>query len=166
MLQPLRRRTWAPRGQTPQQRAWDRHDRLSVIASLTLSPARRDVSLHFQLLEHNARGDDMIWYLTQMHRHLRRKIIMVWDRYSVHRSAAKYFQARHPDWFAFEWLPAYAPELNPTEQIWNHAKYSDLANFIPDDVHHLQHELTDSLPQQQHSAKLLRAFFQHARLPL
>ena len=31
MLQPLRRRTWAPRGQTPVQYAWDRHDRFSVL---------------------------------------------------------------------------------------------------------------------------------------
>ena len=33
MLQPLRRRTWAPSGQTPLQDAWDRHDRLSVVGS-------------------------------------------------------------------------------------------------------------------------------------
>ena len=31
MLQPLRRRTWAPRGQTPIHYAWDRHDRWSVM---------------------------------------------------------------------------------------------------------------------------------------
>ena len=31
MLQPVRRRTWAPSGQTPIQKAWDRHERLSAI---------------------------------------------------------------------------------------------------------------------------------------
>ena len=36
-----------------------------------------------------------------------------------------------------EWLPGYAPELNPSEQIWNHDKYTDLANFVPDDIQHL-----------------------------
>ena len=49
------------------------------------------------------------------------------------RSAA----AHRPDWIQFEWLPAYAPELNPVEQCWNRTKYSDLPNFIPDDIDHL-----------------------------
>jgi len=80
MLQPVCRRTWAPSGQTPIQRAWDRHDRLSAIAALALSPVRRDPSLYFQLLEHNVQTEDMIWFLTQMHRHFGRKIILVWDR--------------------------------------------------------------------------------------
>jgi len=44
---------------------------------------------------------------------------------------------KHPDWFETEWLPAYAPELNPAEMLWNHTKYADLANFIPEDVNDL-----------------------------
>jgi hypothetical protein len=31
MLQPVRRRTWAPSGQTPYHDAWDRHERLRVV---------------------------------------------------------------------------------------------------------------------------------------
>jgi transposase len=166
MLQPVRRRTWAPCGQTPLQQAWDRHDRLSAIAVLALSPVRRDPSLFFQLLKHNVQAEDMIWFLTQMHHHFRRKIILVWDRLNVHRAAAKHFEASHPEWFTFEWLPAYAPELNPTEQIWNHAKYSDLANFVPDDVTHLNREVRNSFQDQQQSPNLLRSFFQHAKLSL
>jgi len=166
MLQPVRRRTWAPRGQTPVQRAWDRHDRLSAIAVMTLSPARRSPSLYFELLPHNVCADDMIWFLLQMHRHFRRKIILVWDRSSVHRSAAKFFEQQHADWFQFEWLPAYAPDLNPTEQIWNHAKYSDLANFLPNDLTHLGQEVQQSFRDQRESPNLLRSFFQHARLDL
>ena len=41
MLQPLVRRTWAPKGKRPVLYCWDRHDRLSVIAGLTLSARRR-----------------------------------------------------------------------------------------------------------------------------
>src|SRR5690606_27272177 len=37
-LQPVNRRTWAPCGETPVQRAWDRYDRLSVIGAITISP--------------------------------------------------------------------------------------------------------------------------------
>ena len=33
-LQPVNRRTWAPSGKTPVQRAWDRYDRLRVIGAV------------------------------------------------------------------------------------------------------------------------------------
>ena len=44
-LQPVNRRTWAPCGKTPVQRAWDRYDRLSVIGTLSLSLPRGDASV-------------------------------------------------------------------------------------------------------------------------
>lgn len=40
------RRTLAPRGQTPLQRAWDRHDRLSVIGGVALAPQRERLTRH------------------------------------------------------------------------------------------------------------------------
>jgi transposase len=166
MLQPVRRRTWAPSGQTPVQYAWDRHERLSAIAAISVSPRRHALELYFQLLPHNVQTDDMVWFLTQMHRHFRRKIVLVWDRYSVHRAAAKHMQTHHPKWFQFEWLPSYAPDLNPTEQVWNHGKYSDLANFIPDNIEHLGTEVTKSFAGQRENSELLQAFFTHAGLEL
>lgn len=166
MLQPVRRRTWAPTGQTPIQHAWDRHDRLSAIAALRLSPSCQRLSLYFQLLRENVRGEQMVWFLTQMHHHFGRKIIIIWDRSSVHRSAARYFETHHPGWFQFEWLPAYAPDLNPVEQCWNHAKYSDLSNFIPQDIDHLETEVTGSINDQSHDQRLLNAFFGYIRLAL
>jgi len=33
-----------------------------------------------------------------------------------------------------QWLPAYAPDLNPLEQIWNCRKNRDLANLAPADA--------------------------------
>ena len=47
LLQPLNRRTWAPAGTRPVQYAWDRHDRLSVIGSLSISPVRRRLDVSF-----------------------------------------------------------------------------------------------------------------------
>lgn len=131
MLQPLRRRTWAPRGQTPIQRAWDRHDRLSAVGFIAVSPRRRRLSLYFQLLPQNVDSSEMIWLLRLLHRRYGRPLVIVWDRWNVHRATATYFQTNHPTWFHFEFLPPYAPELNPTEQCWNHTKYTDLPNFIP-----------------------------------
>jgi transposase len=166
MLQPVRRRTWAPSGKTPIQNAYDRHDRLSVMATLTLSPQRQRLGYYFSIWSHNIATEDVVWFLTQMHRHFRRRTIVVWDRWQVHRSAARYFEKHHPTWFQFEWLPAYAPELNPVEPSWGHTKYADLANFIPDAVDQLQTSVQESLQRKHERKELLRSFFAFAELPL
>lgn len=166
MLQPVVRRTWAPRGQTPIQKSWDRHDRLSVEVALTVSPQRRRLGLYFRIHSHNIRFRQTMELLTLVHRRLRRKFILVLDRLNAHRKAVRLLLEEHPAWFEPAWLPAYAPELNPVEQVWNHSKYSHLANFIPDDIDHLECEVNDSLRRQRSSTTLLRAFFKHAGLSL
>lgn len=166
MLQPVRRSTWAPSGKTPQQDAWDRHDRLSVIGLIGISPLRRRLSLYFTFQPENVQTEDMICLLRQLHYHYRTQVILVWDRLRAHLSAAAYFEAHRPNWFQFEWLPAYAPELNPVEQCWNHTKYADLPNFIPDDVAHLGTAISESMLEQRDDQPLLRSFFAFAKLPL
>ena len=166
MLQPTVRRTWAPQGQTPIHRSWDRHDRLSAISAVTVSPTRRRLGLYFDILDHNVKTDDFETFIVHVLRRLRRPITVVMDRYTVHRSAAKRLQRRFGRRVQIEWLPAYAPELNPDEQVWNRAKYTDLANFIPEDVHELGHALADSLRRTRRQPTLLRSFFQHAKLSL
>jgi transposase len=166
MLQPLVRRTWAPKGQTPIQYSWDRHDRLSVISAITVSAQRRRLGVSFQIHDHNTTFQEVMTFLTMLHRRLRRKFILVADRLNAHRKAVRLLQEAHPDWFEVVWLPAYAPELNPVEMVWNHTKYADLANFIPEDVHHLHRAVTASLDHMRTQSHLIRSFFQHAQLEL
>lgn len=166
MLQPVRRRTWALAGHTPKQKAWDRHDRISSIGAVALTPALRRLAFYFQLLPHNVTAEDLIWFLTEMHRHVGRKILLVWDRWNVHCSVKRYFEKHHPDWFQFEDLPAYSPELNPVEQCWKHTKYDHLANFIPDDLDELFAEATDSLTSFRDDQAFLRGTFEYCELPI
>lgn len=166
MLQPVCRRTWAPQGQAPVQKSWNRRDRLSVEAALTVSPRRRRLGLYFRIHSHNIRFGEAIELIALVRRRLGRRFILVLDRYNVHRKAVRLLREKHPAWFDAEWLPAYAPDLNPVEQAWNHSKYSDLANFIPDDVDHLRRELHESIRGQRCNVDLLRSFFKHAGLSL
>jgi transposase len=162
MLQPLRRRTWAPRGQTPIQYSWDRHDRWSVLGALSLAPWALRIGIYFRLHDHNIVASDVVEFVKQLHRQIGRRLIVVWDRWNVHRSAAKRL-ARHR-WLQIEYLPAYAPELNPVEAMWNHTKYSDLANFIPDDAGHLSKSIVASLSEQRSDPHLKYSFFRYANL--
>jgi len=163
MLQPNCRRTWALRGRTPTLRVWDRRDRRSVIGCVALSPARRKVRLDWRMHRHNVRAPQVEDFVRrQVERH--GWIVLVLDRWNVHRSAVRRLQAALGRRLHVEWLPAYAPDLNPAEQIWNHAKHADLANFSPDGIAQLARRVGLSFYYQSRRIHLLYSYFKTARL--
>jgi transposase len=164
MLQPLVRRTWAPAGQTPVMYSWDRHDRLSVIAGLSLSSWRRRVGLYFAIHDRNVKAEQAEAFVRDVQRALGRKLIVVMDRWPVHRKAAKRLIGDGRFWI--EYLPPYAPDLNPVEHVWNHTKYADLANYVPDNLADLQREVDSSIANTRHCPRLLRSFFYAAKLTM
>jgi len=166
MLQPVVRRTWAPRGQTPIHYSWDRRDRLSVLSAITVSAGRRRLGLYFDIVDHNIDTDEFERFVAMVRRRLQRPILLVLDRWSVHRCAAQRFLRRFPKQIQVEWLPAYAPELNPVEQVWNRTKYSDLANHLPENLVSLGKAVAGSIRNTRSQAPLLRSFFRHANLGL
>ena len=164
MLAPLVRRTWAPKAQTPVMYCWDRHDRLSVIAALSRSARKKQIGLYFGVHEKNITAEEVQTFLRQVQRSLRRKLIVVMDRWSVHRKAAKMLGGDSRFWI--EWLPPYAPELNPVEYLWDHTKYGDLANFVPDDLLDLELEFNWSIDQARRRPELMQSFFHAAELKI
>jgi transposase len=114
LLQPVNRRTWAPRGKTPIQYAWDRHDRLSVIAALLYRPRSGRLALSFAIHDHNIKAPNFLEFLRELRRETRRPILLVCDRLNVHRSAVRQLQEQGADWLTVEWLPPYAPASFPS----------------------------------------------------
>jgi putative transposase len=164
MLQPLVRRTWAPLGKRPVMYCWDRHDRLSVIAGLTVSARNHRVGLYFAIHGRNVTTPEVEAFIRDVRRQVGRPLIVVMDRLAAHKSAAK--RLREDGRFAFEWLPGYAPELNPVEAAWSKTKYGDLANYVPDDVLDLEIEMELALEATAGDQKMLKSFFLAARLKL
>jgi transposase len=166
MLQPVVRRTWAPKGETPIQDQWQRHDRLSVISAISVAPQRRRLGLYWRIEDHNICGEDVVSFLRLIRRSLRRKIVVILDRSNVHRAAiVRNYVQRHCHNIHLEELPAYAPQLNPTEQVWNHAKYADMPNLAPHDLEELDSLVRSSLSSTRGQSRLLRSFFDLAGLP-
>lgn len=148
------------------QRAWDRYDRLSVLGAITLSPQRKRLDLRFSVWHENICTRHVVRFLKQLRHELRRPLVVVLDRLPAHRSAAKQLQSAGYQDIHFEWLPAYAPDLNPVEALWSYTKYSDLANFLPDNEHDLRRSVCQSIQAQRRQKRLLRSFFQAAKLKL
>src|SRR4051812_23853769 len=84
------------------------------------------------------------------------RILLVLDRSNPPRTAVRQLQPILNRRLQVEWLPPYAPDLNPAEQLWNHTKYADLANFVADDLNHLGRRVGLSLYYQSRRSTLLR----------
>ena len=164
LLQPLRRRVWAERGHTPVQHAWDRHDRITALAALSRAPWASRLGLYYDLLRHNAHTTDVVQFLRDVHDHLRRPLLLVCDRLSAHRSAVRHLREGGCAWLRVEWLPGYAPDLDPVESIWNQSKYGDLANCIPDNIVQLHETLDQLLQEYRDDPSRLRSFFDAVHL--
>ena len=151
---------------TPIHRVWDRHDRVTTIAAVTRAPWAMRLGLYYELLDHNARTEDFVRFVREVHEHLRRPVILVWDRLRAHRSAAQQLLEYGASWLHVEWLPPYAPDLDPVEDVWNQSKYGALANVIPEDIHTLHATLNHVLDNFRHEPNRLHSFFDAAHLTL
>jgi transposase len=70
------------------------------------------------------------------------------------------------DWLSIEWLPTYAPELNPVEFLWGNVKGKELANLAVEDTLDVVDALRLGLARARRQAGLGSAFLQHAGLSL
>lgn len=169
MLTPTVRRTWAPRGQTPELRCWDRRDRLSAISCITVSPKTRRLNLYFHLLADNAnaRAEDIVAFLRYLKAQLRGPFTVIWDGSPIHSRSrlVRAYLAKHPE-IVVETLPSYAPELNPDEGVWGWSKYNRLANLAANDTDELRDRLIEEFVALKEAPDLLTSFVEHADLPL
>lgn len=133
---------------------------------MSLAPRQQRIGLYFEVQSSNVRTADLVQFLHRLRQRLRRRIILVMDRWPVHFAAVRRLHEEGCAWLEVEWLPPYAPELNPVEQMWGHAKYSDLANFVPDSPQELEDAVTESLCDQYGEHDLKRTFFRTAGLSL
>jgi transposase len=167
MLQPVVRRTWSRRGVTPSLRCWDRRDRLSVIAAILVPPSRERHRLRsaFRVHRRNIRAVQVLAFIKLLRRTARAPLILVMDRCNIHRAAiVRRWVEQQGGMVEIEWLPPYAPDLNPVEAGWSNAKYARLANFVPVDVDHLHTRVGTTLRGHRHRPNLLASFFDHAGL--
>jgi transposase len=164
MLIPTRRRTWNPRGHTPIIRYNYRHDRISAIAALTVAPRRARMGLYARFRQDNFKAVDVAKFLRMLLQHLRGHVILLWDGGKIHKGPAiNAVRAAFPR-LHLERFPAYAPELNPVEQVWNDFK-RHTANTIPRDKQDIRLSLHGNTRRARRSPDKLRSFVLASDLP-
>ncbi len=103
-------------------------DKLSVSAGLTFR------EFYFRLYPGSIGELEVSDFLKALLRHIQHPLLIVWERLAAHRSGlVREFVELSEGHIATEYLPPYAPELNPGEYIWACWKQHEPPNVRPKD---------------------------------
>ena len=155
-------RTWAPRGQTPVIQYSFNWKQLSAIAGLSFW------RFYFRFFSGSIHAPQLVAFLQALRRQLRhRPLLIIWDGLGTHKSrlVRRWLEAQQGQ-VQIEFLPPYAPELNPVEQIWNYLKNREIANLCAAHLTEVGHLARRRLQSMQRRPHLIRAFWQQTELAL
>jgi transposase len=145
--------TWGAIGQTPV--VLDSGDRFGLKLISAISP--RGI-MRFAVIESRMNSEVFIAFLKKLRADAGRPIIVIADNASYHSSKmVKAFADESGD-IHLGYLPKYAPELNPDEQVWNHAK-ARLGKLFIDSAETMKKSVLSIMRSIQAKAELIRSFF-------
>jgi len=161
---------WAQAGAVPSRKTrvlplpfnWKR---LWAAAASASTPGGRKVRLFLSLPEGNVTSEVCTEFLRSLHRHVRAKVIVLWDRLPAHRSKrTQGFIQMRSRWLAAELLPAYAPELNTVEGVWACLSGNDLASYNADDLDALAPQISQGVRRLRRKHDSSKCFLGHSGL--
>lgn len=154
-------------GQTPVIRHRLRHRlKVTVLGSLTLSPTRRRCGLYAEFLPgRSVNAEDLISHLGRLRRALGTPLVVVLDNLQQHKSAKLRAWCEKVGDVHLEFLPPYAPELNPIEPAWSHGKYVTAAGRVVDTAEELT-TLAQEAVTKASAQHLLRGFIRSTGLSI
>ena len=156
-------RTYAPRGDRPELRILLTRKHLSVMSGVTTKGQFASLTRRRSLT-----GEDSSLFLRHLSDYLNQKLLVIWDRGSIHR-AEEVKTLLSCGWarlIQVEEFPAYAPDLNPDEGVWQHLKHVELRNLSCRDLGHLEIKLRLAIRRMRRSPELIQSFFAGAGLHL
>jgi transposase len=135
-----------------------RRRELSVFFCLTLSG-----KLYKRHFVRAIRGEDVVAGLRHLRSHVEGPLVIIWDRLNAHRAkVVQQYLASEPE-IRIAWLPAYAPELNPEEQVHGNIKYH-LRNATPASVAEIRQQVDRGCARLRQRPEMLLNFIRHAGL--
>jgi transposase len=154
-------RTYAPIGQTPILREWWTRDHLSAISAI--SPEGK---VYFHSQESALNSADVVACLEHLLREVPGRMVLIWDGAPMHRSQViqDFLGNGTAQRIHVERLPAYAPELNPGEGLWQQLKGVELRNVCCLNLPHLRHELRDAVRRVRRKPRIIHGCFKGAGL--
>lgn len=132
--------------------------RRQVSTAIGLTASGRIYKRHFG---HAIHGEDTVAHLEHLCHRVRGPKIVIWDWLQAHRSwVTKAYPAEHPE---IEWLPPYAPELNPEEGCHGNVK-DRMKGATPETEAEIREQADRGFARLRRRPDLLPGFFHHAGL--
>jgi transposase len=168
MLEPNIRRTYAPRGKTPENRVSSPHSRISVAGAILVDPASQRVRMQYHLLPDNTNfcSSSIVEFVRAIHAEFSRPVTIIWDQIPIHFGEMIDEFLTDESGAIIEPIPPYAPELNPADGIWRYIKHSRLPNYTPRDLITLRETLRKELNRLRRREVLLKSFVRFTKLPI
>jgi transposase len=156
-------RTYAPQGEPPIIKEWQTRDHLSVMGGIT-----REARFYSLVRQESLNGMHVIEFLKHLMRYLGRRLLVIWDGSPIHRRVlvTDFLASKDGCGIHVERLPAYAPDLNPIEEAWQHLKHVEMRNLVCLDLEELHLQLHLAIARLRQKPKLIPSFFAGAALPL
>jgi len=149
--------TWGKIGETPVVRDSGGRFGFKLISAVS---ARGH--LHFAVIDGTMDADTFIDFLGKLHQDAGCPIFVIADNAKYHHSKKVHaFLESQSGQIMMAFLPPYSPELNPDEQVWNHAKADAGKRFIKS-KQEMEFVILAALRSIQDKVDLVRSFF---RLP-
>jgi len=148
-------KTWAVRGQTPTQKVTGK--RGSVAAMSAINSRGR---LVFRLYEKRITSVEVIEFLQQLlQQHPRRHLVVVMDQAPPHTSKLTESFIKEQRRLHVFHLPAYSPDWNPDEKVWNHLKHQELKGHQAKTKAEIRELSEQKLSAMAKNPELLRGIF-------
>jgi transposase len=138
----------------------------AIQAALCYGVGGGGAQLAFHVTAGNYDTDTLIEVLGQLRRFLGgEKATLLWDGLPAHRSRAmRAWLNTQRHWLVVERLPAYAPELNPTEGLWSSLKAVELANLTAPALAEAIAQAHKGIERVRRTPHLAYSFLRHAGL--
>lgn len=151
--------TWAPRGQTPKVESTGARFGLNMISAIS-----RTGIMRFMVTESSVGADVFCQFIDRLAYKSRKKIFLIVDGHPVHRSKkVREHVASLNGKVILIRFPAYSPETNPDELVWNTVKSKIGRSFISG-PNILKSKAIGALRWLQKSPRIIKAFFDHPDL--
>ena len=96
--------------------------------------------LFFQIRENSFKGADIIEYLRALLKTTSKKILLIWDNASWHKSqeVKDFLNSDEGKRLWVAQIPPYSPEFNPDELVWANLKRVQIPNKVAKNVKNLK----------------------------
>lgn len=156
-------KTYSPSGLTPVVYEWQTKDHLSVMGGTTQTG-----KLYTLVRQEALTSAHSVVFLEHLLRQTGQRLLVIWDGSPIHRwgEVREFLSRGGSNKVHLESLPGYAPDLNPTEGVWQHLKHVEMRNLACLDLEQLQLELHLAIGRLREKPHLIRSFFTEAGLSL